>query len=91
MQRLREMQLKYNVIGDVRGLGLMIGVEFIKPDGSIDPGLRDRIIIEGFREGIVLLSCGDSAIRLSPPLVMTEEEADTGLDRFEAALKRAVA
>ena len=90
MQRLREMQSEYPVIGDVRGLGLMIGVEFVKPDGSINPGLRDRIVVEGFREGIVLLSCGDSVIRFSPPLVMTREEADTGLDRFEAALKRAV-
>ena len=90
MQRLREMQDDYPVIGDVRGLGLMIGVEFVKPDGSINPDVRDRIILEGFREGIVLLSCGDSVIRLSPPLVMTGKEADIGLDRFEAALKRAV-
>lgn len=90
MQRLREMQAEHPVIGDVRGLGLMIGVEFVKPDGSIDPDTRDRIVTEGFKEGIVLLSCGDSVIRFSPPLVITREEADIGLDRFEAALKRAV-
>lgn len=90
MKRLREMQLKYPAIGDVRGLGLMIGVEIVKPDGATDPDTRDRIVTEGFREGIVLLSCGDSVIRFSPPLVITIEEADIGLDRFESALKRGV-
>ena len=91
MLRLREMQSKYPAIGDVRGLGLMIGVEIVKPDGSIDPDIRDRIVVEGFKEGIVLLPCGDSAIRFSPPLVITKEEADTGMDRFEAALKKVFA
>ena len=90
MLRLREMQSKYPAIGDVRGLGLMIGVEIVKPDGSIDPDARDRIVVEGFKEGIVLLPCGDSAIRFSPPLVITKEEADTGLDRLEEALRKAV-
>jgi 4-aminobutyrate aminotransferase len=87
MMRLREMQSKYPAIGDVRGLGLMIGVEIVKPDGSIDPDTRDRIVVEGFKEGIVLLPCGDSVIRFCPPLVITKEEADTGLDRFEAVMK----
>lgn len=91
MQRLTEMQAEYPGIGDVRGLGLMIGVEMVKPDGSIDPDIRDRIILEGYKEGIILLSCGDSVIRFSPPLVMTREESDVGLDRFETALKRALA
>ncbi len=87
MLRLREMQSKYPAIWDVRGLGLMIGVEIVKPDGSVDPDTRDRIVVAGFKEGIVLLPCGDSAIRFSPPLVITKDEADTGLDRFEEALK----
>ncbi len=91
MLRLREMQSKYPAIGDVRGLGLMIGVEIVKPDGTIDPDTRDRIVVEGFKEGIVLLPCGDSAIRFSPPLFITKEEADTGLDRFEAAVKKVFA
>jgi len=90
MLRLREMQSKYPAIGDVRGFGLMIGAEIIKPDGSIDPDTRDRIVVEGFKAGIVLLPCGDSAIRFSPPLVITKEEADTGLDMFEEAVKKAV-
>ena len=87
MMLLLELQSKYPAIGDVRGLCLMIVVEIVKPDGSIDPDTRDRIVVEGFKEGIVLLPCGDSAIRFSPPLVITKEEADTGLDMFEAAVK----
>jgi 4-aminobutyrate aminotransferase len=89
MVRLREMQSKYPAIGDVRGLGLMIGVEIVKPDGSIDPDTRDRIVVEGFKAGIVLLPCGDSVIRFSPPLVITKAEADTGMDRFDEACKKA--
>lgn len=88
MKRLHKMQDDYPVIGDVRGLGLMIGVEIVKPDGSIDPKVRDRIVVEGFKEGIILLPCGDSVIRISPPLIITKEEADIGLDRFEEALKK---
>jgi 4-aminobutyrate aminotransferase len=88
MERLREMQQDHPAIGDVRGLGLMIGVEIVKPDKAIDPNTRDRIVIEGFKEGIILLSCGDSAIRFSPPLVITKQEADIGIDRFENALKK---
>jgi len=52
MMRLRELQSKYPAIGDVRGLGLMIGVEIVKHDGAIDPDTRDRIVVEGFKEGI---------------------------------------
>ena len=55
MVRLREMQSKYPAIGDVWGLGLMIGVEIVKPDGSIDPDTRDMIVVEGFKEGIAAL------------------------------------
>lgn len=87
---LRELQENFPCIGDVRGLGLMTGVEIVKPDKSIDPVRRDKIIREAFKDGVLLLPCGDSVIRFSPPLVMTDEEADLGLDKFEKALKKAV-
>lgn len=95
LQRLKELQENFPYIGDVRGLGLMIGIEIIKADKfksdkSIDPIRRDRILRAAFKEKILLLPCGDSVIRFSPPLVMTDEEADIGLERFEEALKRAV-
>ncbi|HWQ44254.1 MAG TPA: aspartate aminotransferase family protein [Methanosarcina barkeri] len=88
-QRLREFQENFSCIGDVRGLGLMIGVEIIKPDKSIDPIRRDKILREAFKERILLLPCGDSVIRFSPPLVITDEEVDLGLEKFEKALKTA--
>jgi 4-aminobutyrate aminotransferase len=88
-QRLRELQENFPCIGDVRGLGLMIGAEIVKSDKSIDPVRRDRIIREAFKDGILLLPCGDSVIRFSPPLVMTDEEADLGLDKFEKSLRKA--
>ena len=88
-QRLRELQENFSCIGDVRGLGLMIGVEIVKPDKSIDPIRRDKILREAFKERILLLPCGDSVIRFSPPLVITDEEVDIGLEKFEKALKTA--
>jgi 4-aminobutyrate aminotransferase len=88
-QRLKELQESFPCIGDVRGLGLMIGVEIVKPDKSIDPSRRDKILREAFKERILLLPCGDSTIRFSPPLVITTEEVDLGLDKFEKAMKKA--
>jgi len=90
-QRLGELQDNFPCIGDVRGLGLMIGLEIVKPDKSIDPSTRDKIISEAFKEKILLLPCGDSVIRFSPPLVITAEEIDLGLERFERAMKKATA
>ena len=87
---LGELQESIPCIGDVRGLGLMIGVEIVKPDKSTDPILRDKILREAFKERILLLPCGDSVIRFSPPLVITVEEVDLGLEKFENALRRTV-
>jgi len=88
-QLLRELQENFPFIGDVRGLGMMVGVEIVKPDKSIDPIRRDRILREAFKEGILLLPCGDSVIRFSPPLVITDEELDSGLEKFQKALNKA--
>lgn len=87
-QRLVELQENFPFIGDVRGLGLMIGVEIVKPDKSIDSTKRDKIIREAFKERILLLPCGDSVIRFSPPLIITDEEVDLGLEKFQKALKK---
>jgi 4-aminobutyrate aminotransferase len=87
-KRLRELQENFPCIGDVRGLGLMIGVEIVKSDKSVDPIRRDKILREAFKERILLLPCGDSVIRFCPPLVITEGEIDLGLDKFEEALNK---
>jgi len=87
-KRLRELQENFPCMGDVRGLGLMIGVEIVKSDKSVDPIRRDKILREAFKEKILLLPCGNSVIRFCPPLVITEDEIDYGLDKFEEALNK---
>ncbi|OYT63337.1 hypothetical protein B6U67_02925 [Methanosarcinales archaeon ex4484_138] len=86
-KRLCEMQDACPPIGDVRGRGLMIGVEIVKLDKTPAPLLRDAIIEEAFEAGLILLPTGDSTISITPPLTMTEESADTGLDILESAIR----
>ncbi|WP_324734905.1 acetyl ornithine aminotransferase family protein [Thermococcus sp. SY098] len=93
MKRLKEMQEKFDVIGDVRGKGLMIGVEIVKPDGKPDPELTGKICWRAFELGLILPSYGmfGNVIRITPPLVITEEIAEKGLEIMEQALKDALA
>jgi len=86
--KLQNMKLKYPQIGDVRGPGLMIGVEFSHPETKAP--LSDYVSkLEqlAFRQGLLLLSCGKSTIRLAPPLVITNHEADVALGVLEECLK----
>jgi len=87
--RLEEMKEKYEIIGDVRGKGLMIGVELVKDKKSKKYAIkeRDKIILQAVRKGLVLLPAGESTIRIAPPLIITEKEADKGLDILESAIK----
>jgi len=90
-ERLAEVRERYQRVGDVRGLGLAWGVEFVK-DGKTkehDAKTRNRVVYEALRRGLVLLGCGKSAVRLIPPLIITEEQAKIGLDIFEEAVKAA--
>lgn len=88
--RLSEMYNKYEIIGDVRGLGLAWGVEFVKDrEGkSYASSERNKILFESLKNGLVLLGCGKSAIRIIPPLSITEEESKKGLDIFEKSIKK---
>jgi len=92
-KRLREMQEEYEVIGDVRGKGLMIGVEIVKPDGKPDPELTGKVCWRAFELGLILPSYGmfGNVVRITPPLVITEELAEKGLEIMEQALKDAIA
>jgi 4-aminobutyrate aminotransferase len=75
-------------IGDVRGIGLMIGVEFVKNAETKEPAenLRDRIVENAFRRGLLLLGCGKSTIRFAPPLMVSRQEVDLAMEIFEEAL-----
>lgn len=85
---LLEIQRSNPSIGDVRGPGLMVAVEFVKEDGSPDPGRVNRVIQACLEDGILLITCGtyDQAIRVIPPLVVNEEQIDRFLDVFGNAV-----
>jgi 4-aminobutyrate aminotransferase len=85
---LQEIMARHPFIGDVRGLGLMIGVEFVSDRKTKVPAetLCSRLVDLAFERGLILLSCGKSIIRFSPPLSTTSAEIDEGLRIFEEAL-----
>ena len=85
---LEKLMSKYDCIGDVRGMGMMIGVEFIKDRTSRtpDPELRDRVEMATFERGVILLGAGHNTIRWSPPLILTKENVDVALEIFDDAI-----
>ncbi len=91
-EELMPLKEKYEKVGDVRGIGLAWGVEIVvdKKSKKPDPQTRNKIIKTALESGLVLLPCGKSSIRLIPPLVISEEEAKTGLEIFAKAVKEAV-
>src|SRR5713226_1700301 len=86
---LEELMSKYDCIGDVRGIGMMLGVEFVKSKTTREPDaeLRDRVEVASFARGLILLGAGTSAIRWSPPLILTKENVDVALEIFDEAIK----
>lgn len=78
---LREMQADHPMIGDVRGKGLMIGIEIVEDGESGEPSkeLRDRIVSLAFHHGLLLLGAGDAAVRLMPPLSIGQAECDEAI------------
>ncbi|WP_412029432.1 acetyl ornithine aminotransferase family protein [Deinococcus yunweiensis] len=87
MAELKTMQTEFPFIGDVRGAGLFIGIEFVTPDGSPDGRLRDAASMAMFERGLLNLDCGEAVIRISPPLILTREDAATGLEIMREALR----
>lgn len=87
---LAKLMSKHEVIADVRGMGLMLGIEFVKDRSSLKPWpeMRNRILRECFKEGVLLLGCGVSTIRVCPPLVINREQASFFLDVFARCLER---
>jgi 4-aminobutyrate aminotransferase len=74
--RLEALQRDYKCIGDVRGRGLMIGMEMVEKDGKPASALCEAILTNAFKQGLLLLSCGTSTVRFIPPLSTTKEEVD---------------
>jgi 4-aminobutyrate aminotransferase len=86
---LQEMAARHAVIGDIRGRGLMFGVECVKNRKTREPypELVDRVIDRALGKGLLLLDCGKSTLRLAPPLILNEYDVDTGLAIFDECLK----
>lgn len=88
IEALTEIMQRHPSIGDVRGKGLMIGVEFVKDRETKEAAtkLTERIIHLAFERGLLMLSCGKSVIRVAPPLSISKSEVDEGLQIFEEAI-----
>ena len=89
---LQKLMAKHDCIGDVRGVGLMLGVEFVKDKKSRepDPALRDRVEMATFERGVILLGAGTNTIRWSPPLILTKEHVDVALEIFDDAISASI-
>jgi 4-aminobutyrate aminotransferase len=84
-ERLASWIPRYGIVGDVRGRGLMIGVEIVADQASRAPvsELRDRIVGMAFERGLLILGCGETSIRLCPSLLISADEASIALDLLE--------
>jgi len=93
MDRMRSWPQRFSHVGDVRGLGLMIAFELVKDKQTREPfaELRHRIVQRAFERGLLVLGAGESAIRLSPPLVVGTDQADFALEVLEDCLNESTA
>ncbi len=91
LERLRGWVRTHPMVGDVRGRGLMIGIELVKDKATREPApeLRNRVETLAFERGLMILGCGANSLRLAPPLIVSKEEATVALDILEEALSEA--
>ncbi|HMK28305.1 MAG TPA: acetyl ornithine aminotransferase family protein [Terriglobales bacterium] len=89
MDRMRTWSATVPLVGEVRGRGLMIGVEIVsdKRQRTAAPELRDKIVEAAFFKGLLILGCGPNTVRVAPPLIITREQADVAMDILEDCLK----
>jgi 4-aminobutyrate aminotransferase len=88
LKRMADWPRKHKIVGDVRGRGLMVGVEIVRDQKTREyaSDLRDRVVGLAFERGILFLGCGPSTVRISPPLVVTKDEADVAIDALEESI-----
>jgi len=86
--QLKKVQKNHPLIGDVRGKGLMIGVELVKNRRTREPAVTttNKVVQDAFRKGLLLLPCGESVIRFAPPLVVDSDQVDRAVDIFSEIL-----
>ncbi|MGO9241727.1 MAG: acetyl ornithine aminotransferase family protein [Bryobacteraceae bacterium] len=88
LERMENWSARFRIVGDVRGLGLMLGVEIVRDQTTRekDVDTRNRLVDMAFRRGLLVLGAGQNSIRLAPPLVITRDQADFGLETLEQCL-----
>ncbi len=91
LERAKEWVEGFEIIGDARGIGLMIGIELVKDKKTKEFGVKERkkTMEECHKQGLLLLPCGTSSIRIVPPLTITKNNLEKGLDIMENAIKKA--
>lgn len=91
MKVLKEMESNYEIVGDARGLGMMLAIELVKDKKTKEPAKkeRDEILNDCFTNGLILLPAGESAIRIIPPITISEENLEKGLNILENAVRKA--
>jgi 4-aminobutyrate aminotransferase len=89
LDSLMESRKKHDCIVDVRGLGLMIGVEFAKDSETFEPwpSLRNNVVEECFQRGLIIQGAGESSIRFSPPLIVDRDQIDFAVKTVESAIE----
>jgi 4-aminobutyrate aminotransferase len=93
VERLQKFAQEFKVVGDVRGAGLMIGVEFVKDRASKAPAkeFATRLVTRAFENGLLLLECGASGLRIIPPLMIGAPLLDEGLDILHRSIREVLA
>jgi len=92
MGRLRDLPQRCPIVGDVRGLGLMVGIELVRDQTTKEraPDLRDRLVHMCFERGLLVLGAGPNTVRLCPPLVITTDQADFAAETIEECLRELI-
>jgi len=90
LERLKMLQQKFDFIGDVRGMGLMVGMEIVTDRESIkaNPAIRNKILELAFYEGLIILGCGPNSVRFAPALIVEKEHIDCCLDILVKVFKK---
>ncbi|HEX5422298.1 MAG TPA: aminotransferase class III-fold pyridoxal phosphate-dependent enzyme, partial [Candidatus Acidoferrales bacterium] len=88
MKKTADWKQKHKTVGDIRGRGLMIGVEFVRDQKTKEkaPDLRNKIVEKAFYKGLLVLGSGDTTLRLCPPLLVDEEQIDFALHTLDGVI-----
>ena len=87
--KINDWPKQFKIVGDVRGKGLMIGVEIVRDQRTKEKGkdLRNKVVVSAFHKGLLTLGCGEYSIRMSPPLIIDEEQADCAVRIMEESIR----